>query len=842
MTHPASLVKPSSTPTTQPSLEFGVSSSPPSSSRSRAGSFMRSLANTSPSPPSSSTTPNRRHSTQVSRRSPSLSDALHSKLLTLVPSDGAYHPADTTPFHTHANLSSVALSDSNWANKYDDFDIREPIGYGSSAVVYQAIYRPLNKQVALKMIDLDMFERNQIDELRRETALMALSKHTNVLKVYGSFVHGSKLYIITPYLNFGSCLDIMKTSFQEGFEEISIATILKQALEGLVYLHKNGHIHRDVKAGNLLMDDQGTVLLADFGVSSSLTENSEVRKTFVGTPCWMAPEVMEQETGYDFKADIWSFGITAIELATGHAPFAKYSPLKVLKLTLSNAPPTLDREHTKHRYSKTFQDMIDACLQKKPENRPSASKLLQHPFFKQARKKEYLCKSILLHVPPLDQRPHKRVPEKRISVENSAQWDFDDDDAAAVPTTSSPVPMTSAPAPPSKRHITFSDARVVHGQAERATTPPASSSSSNSSMSPTLGPALVATPVPVKKSRFIIAEGDTDTTPPAAIADDTAPKPEDLAALGISPASTKRMQRFSVSSQDQLVKPESILSATPIPAKHVAFHVDTSPAALLRVASSDNLVPERKSRFEIQHSPLEPSPMTNLSREGSHTSLTSFQGHSPHPASQSPQPVHFNAQHHRGSRFSIIEKLHPNHDSTTGSNYSTGSNSSSGSGAGTTAVVLKEDSRKVGRFELTVDNSSSSNNSTVNANNNTQPILHAPPPVTASQQASSRSPMDMTTLYHQLDTLLKQTDAQKALVQDLMTSVQVQWPPSSASSTPGTRSRAVSVSSEPSTTTIDSLQHQLALAHRDKERLIKENETLKREVDRLRQQRAPEDP
>jgi serine/threonine protein kinase len=218
---------------------------------------------------------------------------------------------------------------------------------------------------------------------------MALSKHPNVLRVYGSFVNGSKLYIVTPYLAAGSCLDIMKSSFPDGFDEISIATILRQALEGLIYLHKNGHIHRDVKAGNLLMDQQGTVLLADFGVSSSLAENGDVRKTFVGTPCWMAPEVMEQ-AGYDYKADIWSFGITSLELATGHAPFAKFPPMKVLMMTLSNAPPTLDREGGKHKYSKYFKDMIDLCLQKEPNKRPSADKLLLHPFFKQAKKRDFL--------------------------------------------------------------------------------------------------------------------------------------------------------------------------------------------------------------------------------------------------------------------------------------------------------------------------------------------------------------------------------------------------------------------------------------------------------------------
>lgn len=121
---------------------------------------------------------------------------------------------------------------------------------------------------------------------------MSLSKHPNLLPVHGSFVNGSKLYIVAPFLAAGSCLDIMKTAYPDGLEEASIATILKQALQGLEYLHKNGLIHRDVKAGNLLVDGDGLVQLADFGVSSSLMETGERkghRKTFVGTPCWMAP-------------------------------------------------------------------------------------------------------------------------------------------------------------------------------------------------------------------------------------------------------------------------------------------------------------------------------------------------------------------------------------------------------------------------------------------------------------------------------------------------------------------------------------------------------------------------
>ncbi|KAI9315501.1 kinase-like domain-containing protein, partial [Dichotomocladium elegans] len=312
-------------------------------------------------------------------------------------------------------------------NNIDDFSINGPIGYGSSAVVYSAMYNPLHFRVALKMIDLDMFEHNQMDEFRRETALMALSKHPNVLRVLGSFVHGSKLYIATPYLVGGSCLDIMKTRCQDGFDEHTIATILRQVLEGLAYLHKNGHIHRDIKAGNLLVDEDGTVLLADFGVSSAFLDpdNHSERRTFVGTPCWMAPEVMEQTT-YDDKADIWSFGITAIELATGHAPYAKLSPLKVIMMTLSNDPPTLVRETTKHKFSRTFKDMIDACLNKDLSKRPSAEKLLQHPFFKQAKRHDYLVRTLLHNLPPLEQRrPHKQAfrrctPETQVDDE----WDF----------------------------------------------------------------------------------------------------------------------------------------------------------------------------------------------------------------------------------------------------------------------------------------------------------------------------------------------------------------------------------------------------------------------------------
>jgi len=156
-------------------------------------------------------------------------------------------------------------------------------------------------------------------------------------------------------------------------------------------------------------------------------ERKGLRKTFVGTPCWMAPEVMEQ-SGYNYKADIWSFGITALELATGHAPFAKYPPLKVLMLTLQNEPPTLDRDQASHKFSRTFKEMIDSCLIKDPSRRPTSEKLLQHPFFKQAKKKSYLVSTILHDIPPLTQITHiKKTPQPRVNHEKGISWDFDND-------------------------------------------------------------------------------------------------------------------------------------------------------------------------------------------------------------------------------------------------------------------------------------------------------------------------------------------------------------------------------------------------------------------------------
>lgn len=306
-----------------------------------------------------------------------------------------------------------------------DYKLYEEVGEGVSATVYRALCIPFNEIVAVKVLDLEKCN-NDLDGIRREVQTMSLISHPNLLQAHCSFTAGHSLWVVMPYMTGGSCMHIMKSAFPEGFEEPVIATLLHEVLKALVYLHSHGHIHRDVKSGNILVDTKGFVKLADFGVSACMFDTGDrqrSRNTFVGTPCWMAPEVMQQLHGYDFKADIWSFGITALELAHGHAPFSKYPPMKVLLMTLQNAPPGLDYERDK-KFSKSFKEMVATCLVKDPKKRPTSEKLLKHPFFKRARAANYLAQTILERLPPLGDRFRElKAKEADLLVQNKALYE-----------------------------------------------------------------------------------------------------------------------------------------------------------------------------------------------------------------------------------------------------------------------------------------------------------------------------------------------------------------------------------------------------------------------------------
>uniref|UniRef100_A0A8C0YI31 non-specific serine/threonine protein kinase n=1 Tax=Cyprinus carpio carpio TaxID=630221 RepID=A0A8C0YI31_CYPCA len=347
----------------------------------------------------------------------------------------------------------------------DTWEIIETIGKGTYGKVYKVLNRVDGSKAAVKILD----PIHDIDEeIEAEyNILKALSDHPNVVKFFGMFYkkdvkNGDQLWLVLELCNGGSVTDLAKGMLKRGdrMEEPVIAYILHEALMGLQHLHINKTIHRDVKGNNILLTTEGGIKLVDFGVSAQLTNTRLRRNTSVGTPFWMAPEVIaceqQLDSTYDERCDVWSLGITAIELGDGDPPLADLHPMRALFKIPRNPPPTL---HQPELWSNDFNDFLCKCLIKDFELRPSVFDLLQHVFIKQIVGREKTLQMQLMELIDLNQQigviektRHERIHTKKGSYMKSQSQTCDDVDDLATLEVLDEVRMNAGPTRERPKH------------------------------------------------------------------------------------------------------------------------------------------------------------------------------------------------------------------------------------------------------------------------------------------------------------------------------------------------------------------------------------------------------
>ncbi|KAF6210459.1 hypothetical protein GE061_013565 [Apolygus lucorum] len=297
------------------------------------------------------------------------------------------------------------------------FDIICKLGEGSYGSVYKALHKESGQVLAIKQVPVD----TDLQEIIKEISIMQQCDSPYVVKYYGSYFKNTDLWIVMEYCGAGSVSDIMRLR-KKTLSEDEIATVLCDTLKGLEYLHLRRKIHRDIKAGNILLNTEGHAKLADFGVAGQLTDTMAKRNTVIGTPFWMAPEVI-QEIGYDCVADMWSLGITALEMAEGKPPYGDIHPMRAIFMIPTKPPPSF-REPD--QWTSEFIDFVSRCLVKNPEERATAGEMLNHEFIGNAKPCSILS-SMIAEAREIRENLNSRIAAANNALQKHATTDSDEE-------------------------------------------------------------------------------------------------------------------------------------------------------------------------------------------------------------------------------------------------------------------------------------------------------------------------------------------------------------------------------------------------------------------------------
>eukprot|EP01095_Lingulamoeba_sp_RSL-Kostka_P011930 TRINITY_DN464_c0_g2_i8.p1 TRINITY_DN464_c0_g2~~TRINITY_DN464_c0_g2_i8.p1 ORF type:complete len:630 (-),score=282.78 TRINITY_DN464_c0_g2_i8:181-2070(-) len=299
----------------------------------------------------------------------------------------------------------------DWIDEGDPdvlFSNLEKCGEGSSGEVYRGIDTRTNEIVAIKILQLG--DKEEISSVENEIKMMKLSKHPNVVDHKGTYMKDEKLWVVMEYMDGGALTEVISIC---QVSEPQIACICKEILQALSIIHEGERIHRDIKSDNILITISGEIKLADFGYCAQLSENSNKRNSVVGTPYWMAPELI-RGVDYGTAVDIWSLGIAAIEMAEGEPPYLDFPPLRALFLIATHGSPQLKEPEN---WTSTFKHFLSKCLEQDPENRATADELLNHPFLEKACQKRNLTPMIL---------KAKEVAAQLSDTDSDEDYDSDD--------------------------------------------------------------------------------------------------------------------------------------------------------------------------------------------------------------------------------------------------------------------------------------------------------------------------------------------------------------------------------------------------------------------------------